>query len=147
MIRNTTIAGFLLLVTLGQLAAGPKSAPSPSPTHFGSYQELDDWAKDCFGGGWCTKFTTRWNAKDIELCYTIRTFTSGVATTEVTFWQPDQKGGWSKTVGTGIMTEEIKVSMSPGGATLNAYDSATKSWIQWMSIATPLLCREQFPRP
>ena len=129
---------FLFAATL--VAAEPAPSENPLPMRFSSYDNLEKWSKDCFGGGWSTKFTTRWNGKNVELCYTIRTFTSGVATMEVTFWRPDGQGDWIRTVGTSVMSAEFKVDPTLGGVTLSAYDGSTKSWINWMTVSTPMLC-------
>ena len=137
--RRTAIVGTLLAATAA-FGAPPDTKDKQSQERFGSFNELDRWAKDCFGGGWCTKFTTRWHGKDVELCYSVRTFTSGVATMEVTFWRPDGQGGWVRTVGTSVMRAEFKIATSYGGCTLDAFDAATNSWIQWMTISTPMLC-------
>ncbi|HAV13321.1 MAG TPA: hypothetical protein DCX06_07520 [Opitutae bacterium] len=130
---------FLLLAC--HLAAEP--APSNEvepPEYFSSYELLDAWVSDCTFGGWIEKFTIMWKGKNVELCYTTRRFTSGLPTTEITFWQPDGKGGWFKIIGTAVMDAEFKINTSWGGVTLDAYDDSTKSWIHWMTISTPMLC-------
>lgn len=133
--------GLISLVVANYLAADP--APSESvepPEYFSSYELLDAWVAECTFGGWIEKFTTRWQGKNVELCYTTRRFTSGVPTTEITFWQPDGKGGWFKIIGTAVMEAEFKINISWGGVTLDAYDDSTESWVHWMTISTPMLC-------
>jgi hypothetical protein len=137
--RRTAIAGTLLAAT-AVFGAPVDTKEIPNQERFASFDELERWAKDCFGGGWCTKFTTRWHGKDVELCYSIRTFTSGVATMEVIFWRPDEQGGWIRTVGTSVMRAEFKVVTSYGGCTLDAFDTSTNSWTHWMTISTKMLC-------
>ena len=137
--RRTAIAGTLLAASVA-FGASSDTKDKSNQDRFASFDGLERWAKDCFGGGWCTKFTTRWHGKDVELCYSIRTFTSGVATMEVTFWRPDEQGGWIRTVGTSVMRAEFKVVTSYGGCTLDAFDPSTKSWTHWMTISTPMLC-------
>jgi hypothetical protein len=136
---KSIIASFMLIVNT-MLGADSKSPNRLVPENFPSYKKLNEWAHDCFGGGGGTKFLTVWEGKQVELCYTTRSFTSGVATTEITFWRPDKQGGWTKTVGTSVMNAEFKIVTSFGGCTLDAYDESTKSWIHWMTIATPVLC-------
>ncbi len=137
--RRTAIAGTLLAATVA-FGSPIEIKEKTNQERFASFEDLERWAKDCFGGGSCTKFTTRWHGKEVELCYSIRTFTSGVATMEVTFWRPDGQASWVRSVGTSIMRAEFKILTSPGGCSVDAFDSSTNSWIQWMTISTPMLC-------
>jgi len=133
------VVAVFIMVSLSGAEPVVPSGQQP-PERFSSLKLLDEWVADCFGGGWSTKFTTRWKGNNVELRYTIRTFTSGLPSMEVTFWRPDGEGGWIKTVGTSVMDVEFKVNTSFGGVSLDAYESSTKSWVHWMTISTPMLC-------
>ncbi len=137
--RRTALTASIAACT-GALTGESRPMITDVPNKFSSLEELENWAKDCHGGGQCTKFIVRWHGNDVELCYSTRSFTWGRATTEVTFWRPDGLGGWEKTIGTAVMQAEIEVVASLGGCTLNAWDGKTKSWIHWMTVATPMLC-------
>lgn len=139
--RRGAITGTLLVSTSSAVATVAEP-PGNVPDRFNSYKELEVWANDCFGGGFCTKFFVKWHGKQIELCYSTRTFTSGVPSAEITFWRPDQtrKDGWVKTIGTGVLKVPVKVVIAPDACILKAYEHNVGSWVDWLTIATPLLC-------
>jgi hypothetical protein len=138
--RRDAIVGALLTVP----ALMTKGAANPPeyilPLHFPSFDELERWAKQCLGNGWCRKFAVFWEGRVVDLCYSKRSFSSGVASYEITFWRPDGDGGWLRVVGTTIMDAELKVTTYDGGCVISAIDTRTNSWETWMTITTAMLC-------
>lgn len=141
MTRRDAIIGTAFAATT--LLGADQSNPTTDyelPLHFSSFDELERWSKQCLGGGSCRKFVVPWKRKVVELCYSSRRFTSASSTTEITFWRPDDQGGWVRTVGTTIIQADLKVATSDAGCSVNGFDVATNSWSPWLIISTPMLC-------
>ncbi len=118
-----------MVASFNVLSFGAEKAIDDVPASFDSFRELEAWAEDCPGGGWATKFQTRWKNTDVEVCYTNRCFNSGIATSEIVFWGPRSNQKWKRIVGTSVLRAELKVTTSLAGCSIEAYDSTLQSWI------------------